>query len=36
MYVEDRAGLKIRSALEGVKRKKMKAGEEEDESESAG
>jgi hypothetical protein len=37
MYVEDRAGLKIRTALEGVQKKtKVEGGEEEDESGSTG
>jgi hypothetical protein len=34
MYVEDRAALRIRVALEGVRKNQMKTGEEEDESES--
>jgi hypothetical protein len=34
MYVEDRAALRIRVAMDGVKKKQAKNGEEEDESES--
>jgi hypothetical protein len=36
MWIEDRAGLKIRTAMEGVQKKTQKNREEEDESESTG